>query len=75
MTPYANRSGDSGIFEYELGENSIRIRFVNDHKIYVYDQSKPGRAHVERMSHLAIAGKGLATYISRNVKANYSHTE
>ncbi len=75
MTPYANLSGDSGVIEYELGENCIRVRFVNDSKIYVYNDSKPGRVHVEQMTRLAIAGKGLATYISRNIKANYSHTE
>ena len=75
MIPYANRSGKSGVAEYELGDSSIKVRFVSDRTVYVYDYSKPGAVYVEQMKRLAVNGKGLATYIGKNVKKNFARKE
>jgi hypothetical protein len=75
MIPYKNLDGHSSVVEYEIGVNSIKVRFRSDIKIYVYDYVSPGQTHVERMKKLAIGGKGLASYMSRNIKENYSRIE
>jgi hypothetical protein len=71
MEPYANVSGRSGVIGYEIGENFIKVEFV-DHRVYVYDERVPGRNHVEEMKKLARSGRGLSTYISINVRKNYA---
>ena len=75
MISYKNLSGNSGVVAYESGTDYIKLRFRRNSKIYVYDASAPGAKHVERMKKLATAGRGLATYVSQNVKRNYSRTE
>jgi hypothetical protein len=71
---YLNRGGDSGITEYELGEDFIWVRFNGPVK-YRYGRFRPGRNHVERMKACAIAGRGLGTYISQNVRDQYEGKE
>lgn len=71
MQPYKDLSGDSGIAAYEIGPESICIRFM-DGGTYLYDASAPGRAHVARMQQLAQAGDGLNTYINQHVRDNYA---
>ena len=68
---YGNRSGRSGVAGYALVGNGIAVRFV-DGAIYLYDRDCPGPAHVQRMKHLARAGNGLSTYISRRVGHRYA---
>jgi hypothetical protein len=71
MKRYANRSGNSGVTGYQIGDSSILVRFVNG-DIYEYDATSPGAKHVQNMRMLALAGEGLATYISRFVQENYA---
>jgi hypothetical protein len=72
MRPYANLSGDSGIRSYEVGPTFIRIQFHGgDPYLYTYDSA--GRENVERMKELAIAGKGLSTFISRHPSVRYGY--
>ena len=75
MTPYGNLSGNSGVVAFSVDDNSINIQFRDSSKLYVYDGTKPGSLHVERMKELAAAGRGLGTYISQNVKKNYARVE
>lgn len=70
MQPYANRSGDSGVVAYLLGTGSIIVEFHGGAR-YLYDRVRPGREHVARMTVLAREGRGLSSYISRNVRENY----
>jgi hypothetical protein len=65
MQPYLNLSGDSGIVEFKNQPDFIIVRF-HQHDPYVYSSERVGRQHVERMKRLAVAGKGLSTYISQN---------
>ena len=74
MERYGNRSGDSGVTEYEIGPDFVRVRF-QDPDVYVYDYHRPGQHHVDHMKSLAVAGRGLSTYISQHVKNAYSRKE
>jgi len=75
MEPYKNLSGDSGVAEFEIGPDFIKVRFVTSGTVYVYDHSDPGPSHVKKMKHLATSGKGLATHIAKEVKKRYSRKE
>ena len=69
--PYANLGGRSGVRYFAVGPSSIRIWF-RDGGGYEYDDRRPGRAHVAAMTRLALAGRGLATYINQHVRGNYA---
>lgn len=74
MQRYGNLSGDSGVTEYDIGTDFIRVRF-HGATVYVYDYTVPGPHHVERMKTLARKGRGLGTYISQHVRRNYARKE
>ena len=71
MTRYRNLAGDSGVAAYACGEGVIRVRFVHD-GTYEYTDAATGRAHVRNMQALAVAGRGLASYIGRFVHDRYA---
>jgi hypothetical protein len=71
MQRYANHDGASGVVAYATGPAGIAVEFANG-AIYVYDLERPGRQAVADMKRLARAGRGLSTYISRNVRDNYA---
>lgn len=62
MLRYRNLGGISGINQYEIGDNFIKIEFTNG-DIYIYDYSKPERSHVEQIKILAKKGNGLNSAI------------
>lgn len=70
MKRYANLSGDSGVVAYEIGPDWIRVKF-RDGTIYGYTYARPDASHVEAMKGLAVAGRGLSTYISQHVREAY----
>jgi hypothetical protein len=70
MEKYLNLSGKSGVAWYVLGEDSITINFTTG-GVYLYNYQKPGFMKVTEMKRLAVAGKGLNTYISKFVKDQY----
>ena len=74
MTKYKNLSGESGISAYESGEDYIRVEF-RDQDVYLYTDKSAGAEHIAEMKRLAEEGRGLNTYISQNVKANYEKKE
>ena len=71
MERYRNRGGDSGIVAYEIGPDSITVMF-SDRSIYLYTYQSAGSANIERMKRLAIAGKGLNSFINRRVNKKYA---
>ena len=75
MTPYQNLSGRSGVSEFTIGPDFIKIRFISKSDVYVYDASKPGANHVGNMKKLAAEGRGLATYVSKNIRKRYAQIE
>jgi hypothetical protein len=74
VEPYRHLDGDTGVTYYESGSDFIRVQFRNG-ATYVYDHTRPGSDHVERMKALAHAGKGLSTYISQFVRASFARRE
>jgi len=71
MQRYRNLSGDSGVRAYECGRDAIKVRFANG-ETYVYDAQVPGAEDVARMQALAVAGRGLSTYIAQQVRERYA---
>jgi len=61
----------SGITAYRIGKDFIEVRFASG-GTYAYDYDSAGKARIERMKELARAGRGLNTFISKYVKANYA---
>jgi len=68
---YQNRHHDSGVAAYEIGDDYITVEFVGG-PLYMYTHKIPGAGHVEHMKKLAAQGRGLSTYISREVKDRYA---
>jgi len=71
MQLYKNLSGNSGVVAFNIGDCHIDIEFKGSQR-YRYDYETPGRQEVETMKSLAMNGKGLATFISQNVKDRFS---
>jgi hypothetical protein len=68
MKPYGDDK--TGVTGYELTDNGIILRF-KDGELYLYDDVKPGKRHIEQMKQLAKIGKGLSTYVNQYVRDNY----
>ncbi|GAA4736904.1 hypothetical protein [Flavisolibacter ginsenosidimutans] len=71
MTPYANLNGNSGVRAYQVGTNLIDVQF-SDWSVYRYTYSSTGANYIEEMKRLAIAGRGLNSFIGKYVKKNYA---
>lgn len=65
MHAYKNLAGNSGIESYEILREGVKVRFKGG-ATYLYDYRIPGRKQVEDMKRLALAGKGLSTYIAQH---------
>jgi hypothetical protein len=65
-----NNSGNSGVEFYEIEDKDIIVQFV-DGSIYRYTYKSAGEEAIEHMKELAIAGKGLTTFINQHVKDKY----
>ena len=74
MERYQNLDAYSGVISYESGLDYIKVQFRSGPR-YVYDYTRPGAQHVERMKELARAGRGLSTYISKYVRSAYARKE
>ena len=70
MTRYLNRSGNSPIVGYEIEATSILVRF-NTGRTYTYTYGSAGSANIENAKQLAIAGRGLSAFITRNMRDKY----
>lgn len=67
---YKNLSGDSKVAKYEIKKDALTIRFT-DHGVYRYTNQTAGPENISKMKTLAIAGKGLGTFISANLKDRF----
>lgn len=70
MEIYKNRGGDSGVYAYEIGEDYIKVMFTS-RKVYSYSYQSAGKDNIERMKELAVYGKGLNSFIMKQVKTLY----
>ncbi|RQO55757.1 hypothetical protein DBR46_12235 [Pseudomonas sp. KBW05] len=74
MERYRNLTGDSNVVAYQLGAGTITVQFATGtYRNYVYDATAPGAAKVAELSRLAVAGRGLNSYIVGVVKKDYAH--
>lgn len=75
MQPYKNLNGDSGVEAYEIQDNALIVKFreanKNGYRYYKYSSFKPGTFHLQKMKGMAIIGRGLGEYISKEIKKNY----
>ncbi|MDE2490682.1 MAG: hypothetical protein KGM24_07525 [Elusimicrobia bacterium] len=67
---YKNLSGDSKVAKYELKKDGMTIRFT-DHTVYRYTNQTAGPENISKMKALAVAGKGLGTFVEKNVKNRF----
>jgi len=67
---YKDLSGHGGITAYQFVPNGIILQFKH-RELYLYDDSRPGKNHVEQMKALAKKGRGLTTYVNQHVRENY----
>lgn len=63
---YANRTRRSGVREFAILQDRIIVIFANGSG-YLYGPLRPGTAQVRQMQTLAHAGRGLASYICREL--------
>lgn len=71
MEVYKNLGGDSGVRAFEIGADSITVRF-SDGAQYVYTYLSAGQANIEHMKRLAVGGRGLNSFISTTVRKQYA---
>ena len=71
MTRYKNLSGNSSVYAFENGINSITVQFL-DGSVYLYDTRKTNSYNILTMQKLAIAGRGLNSFISTTVRKSYT---
>lgn len=65
MTPYFSTSGKkSGVTSYGISEDSITVEFSG--RQYTYPLSLNGESIINHMKSLALASRGLSSFISRN---------
>ena len=74
MEIYSDRGLDSGITHYEIGHESIAIRFRHG-GTYVYTSASAGGYHIQNMQKLARQGDGLNAYINDHVSDRYAYKE
>ena len=71
ITRYKNLSGDSKVVKYEIAKDSMKIRFA-DCSVYIYTNQSADPCNISKMKALAVAGKGLGTFIDANVKDRFA---
>ena len=73
MEKYLNRSGESGVTDFEIGDDYIDVKFEGKSTIYTYNNYLNGKFHIDNMKELAVSGTGLCRYIVGNpsVRNNY----
>ena len=71
MKKYKNLSGKSAVALYEVAKDSVTVGFTS-REMYIYSNQSAGSANVSQMKSLALAGKGLSTFIDANVKERFA---
>ncbi len=70
MERYKNLGGNSGVSAYEISDESITVQFSSG-AVYLYTYNSAGSSNIKKMKSLAVAGKGLNSFIMRNVRDGY----
>lgn len=67
---YKNLGGKSIISQYEIEKDAVNLRFT-DHSSYRYTNQSAGRDNIAKMKELALAGKGLGTFVESSLKDRF----
>ena len=70
-TRYRDIDHDSGVTQFEIGAEYIKVWFEKSSRPYTYSYSSAGQRHIENMKRLAERGDGLNGYINDHVKKLY----
>lgn len=71
MTKYKNLGGKSEVTNYKIDKDAVTVRFASCGE-YIYSNQSAGSENVKQMKTLALAGKGLCTFIDKTVKQLYA---
>lgn len=71
MTKYKNLGGKSTVAMYDIAKDAVTVRFTT-HAVYLYSNQSAGPENVSKMKALAVAGKGLGTFIDSAVKDKFA---
>ncbi len=63
MSPYENLGENSNVRAYEIGPDYITVQFSGG-RCYTYNYEVTGKAAVEKMKALALAGQGLGAMLA-----------
>lgn len=67
---YKNLSGASTVKRYEIEKDAMMIVFTNS-SVYRYTNQSADPGNISKMKSLALAGKGLGTFIEANLKDRF----
>ena len=70
MERYKNLGGNSGVSAYEIGTESITVKFSSG-AVYLYTYKSAGSSNIEKMKSLAVDGEGLNSFIKIYVNKGY----
>ena len=71
MTKYKNLGGKSTVAAYELAKDYITVRFTTS-AVLRFSNQITGAGNVRQMKSLAVAGKGLGTFITSKVENQFA---
>ncbi len=71
MKQYKNLSGNSGVSAYAVADDAILVEFRRG-AVYLYTDESVGPVNRSKMQTLAALGKGLCTFITQQVRADYA---
>jgi len=71
MKRYKNLSGNSEVAAYKIAKDSVTVGFTTC-SAYIYSNQSAGNINISQMKSLALAGKGLGTFINANVKERFA---
>ncbi len=74
MQQYKNIGGDSHVLAYEIGDDFVRVKFL-DEAIYLYTDGSADSSNIEEMKKLAQNGEGLNDFINSAVRKKYAQKE
>jgi len=67
---YKNLGGKSTVARYELAKDAVTVQF-KDHSVYRYTNQSADPDNISKMKELALAGKGLGTFIESKLKDRF----
>lgn len=66
---YKNVGGKSPILKFELEKDAVNLRYAS--AAFRYTNQSAGPANIAKMKTLALAGKGLDTFVQANLKDRF----